>query len=160
MERPWDLTDELKIKKFEKDFGFKLPTEYRDFLLTHNGGAPTDILTYEFKMGSRQSSSTIQVFYGLGGTEWGDLAEAIDTFHVHRRRMPDYLFPFACDGLGNQLCINLDGPRYGEILHWEMEEEVEFDQSKKRWVKDPLSNCYKISDSFTNFIRNMKVEEV
>ena len=52
------------LVKYEFDFGFQFPTEYKQFLRTSNGGVP-DIKTFDLE-GKVREGLAIDFFLGIG----------------------------------------------------------------------------------------------
>lgn len=156
IERPWNLVGDLKVKGLEKAFGMNFPKDYVDFLVQQNGGALKPEHSYTMSFNGRPMLGGIRILYGIEAESWGDIYDAIETFHLHERRMPEFLLPIGSDSGDNQICIILDKKRFGEIVHWEMESEVGYDKENKKWLKGPLDNCHFIAKSFSEFLAMLK----
>lgn len=104
------------LDAFEQQVGVRFPAEYRAFLLAHNGGR------VEPRTFAEDSSGLIQYFLSIGPPI--DAARVWDTFkHREYPRMPPEHIPIAeCDN-GDLVTMVIDGPRCGEIFHWDHEEE-------------------------------------
>ena len=57
--------NEEKLQMFENELKVKLPVDYKEFMLAHNGGMPEDDLmfTYHNSVNNKESRSLIQMFY-------------------------------------------------------------------------------------------------
>ena len=129
------------LKIFERDWEFKLPSGYREFLLKHNGGTPNlDCFTFE---NEPDNGSIIQCFFGIYPDHNYDLIETIKTYKVRENRLPKRLFPIANDCGGNLICISVMNPDRGKIYFWDHEQET-----------DPPddSNLTLIANSFEDFL--------
>ncbi|MDQ3230460.1 MAG: SMI1/KNR4 family protein [Pseudobdellovibrionaceae bacterium] len=156
LERPWGLVGDLKVKKLEKSFGFSFPKDYSEFLAKQNGGGLVPEHYCFMMFSGKQMRAGVHILYGIDAEFWGDINEKLETFHRHERRMPEFLLPIGCDSGGNQICVILDKNRFGEVVHWNMESEIEYDKEKKKWLKDPMSNCHFIASSFSEFLTMLK----
>jgi hypothetical protein len=119
---PLEFEDEGKplqdadIDAFEKRVGVRFPSEYRAFLLAHNGGRVKPAVLGGFPRGE------IQNFLSLGPPE--DAAMTWSYFKIPTEpRMPPEHIPIAdCRG-GDLLTMVIDGPKRGQIFYWDHEEE-------------------------------------
>jgi hypothetical protein len=136
---PGIISDYLFIV-FEKDWGFKFPASYRDFLLKHNGGRPEpDSFSFMERPGA---GSTIQYFFGFT-TNYMNLL----TMEKRRgERILKRLFPIANDCGGNLIFISVMNPDRGKIYFWDHNQET-----------DPPddSNLTLIADSFEEFLAGL-----
>src|SRR5689334_21501001 len=91
---------EARLLAFENEIASKLPKEYRDFLLTHNGGKPDPA---DFEISADMGASTVQGFWGLhDGPAHASLSAGLNTF---RQRLPGGLLAIGNDPGGNLVCI-------------------------------------------------------
>jgi hypothetical protein len=149
------------IKTLENDLNVKLPESYKNFLLQYNGGRPTPECypierTEEVYIGN---FGGIQFLYWIDGPE--DATEKTkrcynirNNYENSRRRMPENFLPIACDDGGNHICLSLYGVDAGWIWYWDHEGEKippDWNYDLPSHVPD-YSNCYKIAESFQEFI--------
>lgn len=130
------------LDDFEHQSGVKLPPEYRDFLLLHNGGAPEPDA---FPISDNPSDSHALVAWFLGQ----DVEDDVDllTFYQETRgRMPDHLIPIATDPGGNLICLSVTGETIGTVYFWEHEEEAEEGEPPTE------ENLYFVASSFSEFL--------
>jgi len=102
----------------------KLPNSYSQFLLCSNGGQPkrnhflkkniNDTFSFDF---------FLNVFYGIGGNDTS--YDLLTMFSIHCESIPDELLPIGDDGIGNIVCIGVDGKYYGKIFMWWEDAQVE-----------------------------------
>ncbi len=111
-----ELTED-DLKSFEMSLGCRLPAEYRNFLLMHNGGKP---VPFDFQLGS-EGPDSIHHVYGLNTKNHSDLRNIIDCF---KGRIPRQILPIADDPGGNQICIGISGKHRGRIYFWDHEKET------------------------------------
>ncbi|MGB4776528.1 MAG: SMI1/KNR4 family protein [Daejeonella sp.] len=132
---------ELELGDFEQENSITLPNDYREFLLTYNGG--------EFTKNVNNYPDTV-VTYVLGmhnGPLYASLYKHIDIF---KNRIPFGSFPIATDPFGNLFLMSLDPSGHGNIYFWDHEgEPVEQDGHY-------VTNCYFVAYSFSEFINNLK----
>lgn len=133
--------DNKFLKSLEKTWVFKLPKDYREFLLKYNGGKPSSNC-FSFS-DDETDGSVIQSFFGIHGMDNYDLLYEYQ--NVYKDRIPDNCFPIACDSFGNLILISVKGPDRGKIYFWDHEEEAYED------VPD-YSNLTLIADSFDEFL--------
>lgn len=131
---------ESGIADFEVKFSILLPTDYKDFLLEHNGGCPKPNT-------NRFPETDVQWIYGIHQYDyWANLIEHIDMF---KERIPSDTIPIANDSGGNLFLLSLRNDSKGEVWFWNHEEEAEENGHEY------LENITKVSDSFNSFIDNL-----
>jgi len=116
--------DEEELLGVERRTGVTIPPEYREFILSHNGGSPVpaDFLIYD-RDGKVVDEDTVQGFYGVKtGVTYNDIER---TYGMFLGRMPSTLLPIAEDPGGNQICICVSGEDIGKMFFWDHEKEVE-----------------------------------
>jgi hypothetical protein len=137
----------------ENVIGYKLPSDYKNFLLKYNGGVPKQwchdvqgtegtgigkavgMRCFYWIDGPENKDSRIKKIYSL---EW--------TYSLYRGRIPDNFFPISEDDGGNQICLSLYGEDRGSIWYWDHEAEH---------YPPSYSNCYKIANSFQELFEGM-----
>ena len=57
--------NEEKLQMFQNELKVKLPVDYKEFMLAHNGGMPEDDLMFNYhnSVNNKESRSLIQMFY-------------------------------------------------------------------------------------------------
>lgn len=95
---------ESRIEEFEKEYHITLPNQYREFLLTYNGG-----YTPRTKFKAGKESSDIRGFYGVG-----DVKLSFDSLEIGEWTKQGYL-PIAVDSFGNYIAIGLNIFKNGKI---------------------------------------------
>jgi cell wall assembly regulator SMI1 len=140
-----------QIIKIEKKIGCSFPVEYKNFLLTFNGGE-CEPCGYTFMENSVESEGEIRSFFAIGGIDGDyDLAENISDYVIDEQRMPSLYFPIAEDDGGNLICISCNSSDYGNIYCWDHENECD-----KEGINNYKDNMYLISLSFDEFIGKLK----
>lgn len=137
-----------EIDNFENHYAAKLPDDYRDFLLRHNGIRVNAVLDVpDFGV------SYIGTLYGIGVGESSSLETYQDIFN-DTTRIPEKFFKFFSDANGNGGLMSLHKNSYGKIFFWDHEHEPH--DPEKDWKS--YGNIYLIANNFTEFL-NMKLRE-
>jgi hypothetical protein len=129
-----------QLHRFEEKYGLRLPEDYRQFLLRHNGGDPHPKNTIDFKEGRKLTSGDVQFIYGIhDGEYWASLEWHLQCYQG--RIIQDGL-PIAGDSAGNQYVLVIRGERAGQVYFWDHEMET-----------DPpgFANMTYVASSFTQF---------
>lgn len=142
--KPNPIIKEEQLADFEAQLNARLPEDYRQFLLLHNGGQP-DKTEFTAK---KYGGSIMQRFFGFNTPYNTDNFDYI--LRTYKDRVPDDFLPIARDMLGNLLLIGIRRRYVGKVYFWWHENEAE----KKAWFK----NIYSINDSFTAFFNGLKEE--
>jgi hypothetical protein len=133
---PYGRLSSALLATFESRIGATLPNDYRDYLLTHNGGKPNPC---SFKVG--RDSSRLHHVYGLhSGPAYCRLDRK---YNMLRGRIPENTIPIADDPGGNKVCIVIHGTQKGQIYFWNHELESESTPT--------LDSLTSLSESFTQF---------
>lgn len=138
---------EVDIERFEKEIGYPLPTEYRAFLLKHNGGWPTPPNVFVTSEGDKIA---VSFFFYLeeDGDEDKYFEGLRNNYLMFTGRVPEDLLPIAsCAGL---VCIGLFGDNKGSIFYWDRENEA--DENEAPWY----DNVYWVANSFNEFINTLQ----
>lgn len=131
------------ILQAEKRWGYPIPKAYQEFLLVTNGGYPEPS---DFKIVTNDgltSRVSLDFFLGMGVDEGISLDFYIQNY---KDRLPNDLFPIACDPGGNIICINTSNDKKGQIFFWDHEEEVEEGRTPT------YDNVYFIADDLALFL--------
>lgn len=134
-------TDEESIRRLEWNLGYQLPSQYRNFLLQHDGGQPTPD-AFDFEDGS--TGSVISHFAKVNSL---DRSETIlDLVLVLRDRIPVGFLPFGEDAVGNVICLGILPENEGHTYLWDHENEADIDETPT------MTNMRLIARSFDDFI--------
>ncbi|HEY9172941.1 MAG TPA: SMI1/KNR4 family protein [Verrucomicrobiae bacterium] len=98
---------ESEISVFESRFRLALPHQYRQFLLTNNGGRPVPS-AFPILGFSANPRGNIQAFFGLGATIGTEDVALVLSQLVHD--VPAGILPVACTGCDDFLCLDLRKP--------------------------------------------------
>ena len=142
-----NLINENIVKVLETYFAFKLPKDYRKFLLETNGGNPTK--RYFLKKGTNELGE-IRYFLGIIPEYSKGLLEKKAMFDG---RIPSNTLTIGSNSGGNLILLSVKGPDYGKVYYWDHNWEAEDGQTPD------YSNLTLIADSFEEFINSLKSEE-
>ncbi len=140
---PFGSVSESRLRSAEEVVG-KLPADYREFLLTQNGGRPDQ---REFKIGDADqpySDSLINIFFGVhderykGLDGWKNDYSLEYQYRNRRREIDSDFLPVANDPFGNFVCLSLIE---GGIFFWDHEQ-----------AHAPM---VRVADSFPNFLNSL-----
>jgi hypothetical protein len=135
----------------ERELGIRLPEDYRNFMLRHNGGRP-DPGGFDITWPKGQ----------LAGDDWKTSAMGWLFFIWDKRsanllrmnqvtfagRIPRDTVAIGHDAGGNPILLALDGPYQGKVLFWCADYEVEEGKVPS------YENVGIVADSFEDFINN------
>ena len=130
------------VEQLEASIGRILPDDFKRFLIQFNGGRP-EPNAYPLLGLDKNPYCVVHIFFGIdrpfesGNLEWN--------FEVMNGRIPDNLFPIACDDGGDLLCLSLYGDDAGSVVFWDYYAEH---------FPPAYDNVYRIpgADSFSAFI--------
>lgn len=136
--------DELRVHRLELRLGYRLPEDYREFLLHYNGGQP-EPSSFRFALRTGpDASSCVSWFLSLYDGKHSNLERNIDIFEG---RIPTATLPIADDPFGNVVLLGLHGQIRGKVYFWDHECEPEEQPS---WANVDL-----VADSFEDFMRGL-----
>ncbi len=157
---PVGPTCEDEIVKFEEHIGHRLPDDYREFLLQHNGGSPEPD-AFTLVMDEREEEDIVMCFFpmrdlSLGTIEveefdelrswpvhcaWEDLTDDLE--NLYEKELDETLLPIGTDGSTNYFCLVLDGARRGSIL----------------FLENEMAETVPLASSFTAFLASLRQRE-
>lgn len=135
--------DPGQIDAFEKVLGYRLPRDYRDFLLRTNGGElPPHSISYGSGMDG--DTTSIRIFYGLNrGNDWADLLRQREG-NIAAGRCPAHMLSIASDDGGYSFEIYLRWWwRRGQI-----------------WMRDSEWRTHFVARDFRTFLELIEPDEV
>ncbi|MFP6872921.1 MAG: SMI1/KNR4 family protein [Verrucomicrobiales bacterium] len=118
-------TEEAEVEALEENIGQELPTDYRDFLLTCNGQSQESNPGF-FDMFSLMPLELVQ-------ESWNELETLRDDAGEEKICPGDWL-PFAEDGTGDLLCVELESGAISKFVNDDSNEEVA--DSFEGWLAD------------------------
>lgn len=138
------LTSE-ELEDAEKRLHVAFPSEYREFLLKHNGGRPTP-KSFEFKDTHGNDSDSLIHFFLAIYNGYDDNLEIEYRARVEEDRLLPHFVPIANDPFGNLICLSVAGEDLGKVYFWDHEIEPE---------TAGYENMSLIADSFTEFLNKL-----
>lgn len=128
------------VENLEKYIGFRLPEDYKQFLLNYNGG--TSKVRYStFKAEGLDSNIPLDVLYGVDvGKKHFDLRYINEAYSDEI--LPNSIIIGDEPGGGFFVLIDFEG-----VYYWDSPQY--FEQS------DEENNLYKVADSFEEFLRGI-----
>lgn len=134
----------LEIQNLEEVIGQKLPKSFIDYLLTHNEQEPfSDILIGEmFLSSTKQIIIDWQVWKDLLNEGGFDEYQVISDREIQSTWWDKAWIPFANDGRGNHLCLDLNPSPFGHV-----------GQVIQTWHDDSKRKL--IASSFENWLSNL-----
>lgn len=112
----------LELTEFEIELKARLPADYRNFLLTHNGGKPTPGI-FDVDIDGFKNTTAVRRFLCLGD---GDFEEYSLRKYLrkYRARLPANLLAIANELSASKICISIAGNDFGIIYFWDHNWEV------------------------------------
>lgn len=137
-----------QLSNFEKGLGGAIPDQYRNFLLTHNGGKPNPNF-YDFYEGTFKNSSAVKMFFGISASE----NEKFDVSLVLSRMeafLPENILPIGIDIGRNLICVAVSGDDKGYIYHWDADWAIVDGNAD-------YSNLHMLARSFDEFLSKLYI---
>jgi hypothetical protein len=128
---------------FEETNDIKLPEDYKQFLIEHNGGRPHPCI-------SPIAKSEVQWIYCM--VYEPNYASLFWHIEIFQKRIPSWYFPIANDSRGNLYLMSLSHENFGLIAFWDHEGETDGDADQY------FDNMKTVANSFTEFL-NQLIEE-
>lgn len=137
---------EGKLQEFEDKYQCKLPTDYRRFLLQHNGGFPSPDCVM-IKEDGRTTATDVFCFHCLGDERpWANLEWHCKAFDG---RLPKDTLPIGHDSCGNLWLLNVAPDQDGSIAFWDHGSFDTFDETDfAAWPR--------VANSFQEFIDGLR----
>ena len=134
---------EEEIFKLEDEIGFTLPNDYKEFLINFNGGVP-EVKYSTFKLNELEENIGLQVLYGL------DLEDNLNLREWYEEYEDDLLDDCLIigHGIGFGFIVLVNSPEVSGVYFWDNSFELENSSEDE--------NIYKISDTFREFIEELK----
>jgi len=140
------LTVEV-LQKFEDTIGVQLPSEYKEFLLLHNGGILEPDMGFKFKSQIKNiDESMIGLFYSLYDGEYGSL---LKEFNNYQQYVADDMLIIASDPGSGLILLGISGEKQGKVYFWmqDFEPVGEYESECKTFAL--------VADSFNEFLSSL-----
>ena len=134
------------IEQVELACEVKLPREYREFILKHNGGGPEH---HDYKL-SGEYAGDFSHFYGI--REYPASSDLRTMLEEYRELIPSGYFPIGESYGGDVLCVCLEQSELGSIYMWD-HETANYDGEP--W----LENMSKLAPDLNDFLAMLYTEE-
>ncbi|SRR5713101_8066466 len=154
-----------EIATLEALMGGALPDDYKAFVSKFGCSyfGESAIVVRPATLPPREVTSTgllgFGAFFGGGQKEYALLVD----YELDRGRMPETVFPFACDHTGSQFCLGVIGNDQGRVYYWWFahEQAPEDYIAQGLPVPDDLWYCNMtlVADSFTDFVNRLEKRE-
>lgn len=133
------------LQAVEARLSISFPSDYRQFLLTYNGGTP-ERDTFHFKNETGPyTDSCVGRFYAIYYGEYDNFEKQF-LFCKADVLLPDNMVAVADDPGGNMICLSVSGPDANSVYFWDHEA---IDEDDKR------ANLHLIADSFAEFLAGL-----
>ncbi|PAY01126.1 hypothetical protein CKO50_11990 [Pseudoalteromonas sp. HM-SA03] len=149
-ENSYPKTSLLEIQALSNELELQLPKEYIDFLLKFNGGQPNkNQFTKQNSDGELLFDFDINVLFGIGRND--TRFDLLTMFSIYCDSIPEELLPIGGDGIGNVICIGVDGAQKGGVFIWWKDKQVD------EGANPDYQNVDLIASSFTDFLTGFSV---
>lgn len=149
-ENSYPKTSLLEIQALSNELELQLPKEYIDFLLKFNGGQPTkNQFTKQNSDGELLFDFDINVLFGIGRND--TRFDLLTMFSIYCDSISEELLPIGGDGIGNVICIGVDGAQKGGVFIWWKDKQVD------EGANPDYQNVDLIASSFTDFLAGFSV---
>jgi len=145
LEEEFPSISQKDILKLEATIKSKIPDDYKEFLLQHNGGRPQKYY-FSFKLNSKVTKGYLDWFLGIHKKMNENIYQYIK---MYKNRIPSDLIPIGHDPGGNLICLKIKGDNVGSIYFWDHENEVEEGE------KPNYNNLSLVSKSFSEFLTKL-----
>jgi hypothetical protein len=139
----WGKNEENTVSQLEKEIGFKLPTDYRNFLLDNNGGRLDDEI---FFVEGLDQDVMMDVFYGI--THRNPALTLSYWLEEYGDELQENTLIIGTDPGGGMLTYITAGEDKG-IYYWDHSHD--FDTSTEE-----DGNTYFVADSFVDFSNKLR----
>ena len=132
------------LVKYEFDFGFQFPTEYKKFLKVSNGGIP-DLKKFDLE-GKVQEGLSIDFFLGI------NVEKEKNVFYIlkiTRGLIPKGLVPFALTEGAGVLFIGVGDESFEKIYYWERGDIEKPSQAVEG------ENLFPVASNFEEFLNSI-----
>lgn len=161
---------EEEIVAIEISLSVRLPSEYRSLLLRYGASAFKEYIDYRplvpFPLDLYPTGmGHFSLFYGSqeSASRGYGLRQRIDYF---AGRVPSTLIPIADNGMGDQICLCINGGQAGQVFLWDLQAEPPSaedddleDDGESMPDADMYSNIRLIADSFMDFLNRLEISD-
>lgn len=143
---------EADVAALEAAIGARLPEDYREILITLNGGYISSGLWYEgVNPEGRKIGGGVDLLGGLRREPHYSLWEQRADYQAEDdMRIPRDLLWVARDPFGNAICLGVLPPQVGKVYYWNHDNE--FHDEDYDGTANTAKNLCLLANSFTDFI--------
>jgi SMI1-KNR4 cell-wall len=134
------MLHESAINVFEDFIGTKLPLDYKNYLISLNGGRP-EKATFDIP---NQGNSAVNRFFSLVSKVKSETL--IFNIKIYKDRVPEEMLPIGNDPGGNLIVLSLKGRQRGGVFFWD--HDLEADDEQQPFYK----NITILSQDFSSFL--------
>jgi cell wall assembly regulator SMI1 len=132
-----------RIAEIEKKISYKLPEDYKRFLLAHNGGHPEPCV-FDCRREGEELSGIVAWFLAICDGPHENFMEHYKLFQEGEIKIPDGTVPIARDPGGSLILLGLKEPSRGKVFFWTYHGPAEEPEA-----------LYFIADSFDEFLASL-----
>jgi cell wall assembly regulator SMI1 len=153
---PGPRVTEDDVRRFEREFGHELPTDYRAFLLEVNGGhAPRSHRVFTLRRGARQDESILRGLFSLNAPDDQDDLATAQKHYNPDVKLPEGFLEIGYDGYGCPVVLPLVGQHRGEVWYFDIEDDSEdWPSDRVEWFD--RRDVWKLADSFAEFMAGLR----
>jgi SMI1 / KNR4 family (SUKH-1) len=146
---------EAAVAAFEAKLGSRLPDDYREFLLTVNGGR-TARSHRLFTIRLRKVRTDATALNSLNSLDDPDDRSDLETLWRREREwLPEEVIPVGYDGLGGTVVVVIEGPRRGQVWFLDgVDPRSEDANPRVEWFD--RRDVSKVADSFREFMHDLR----
>ncbi|MFF2094561.1 SMI1/KNR4 family protein [Paenibacillus sp. NPDC058174] len=146
---PIDIQD---IEDFENKYDILFPDDYRQFLVSKNGGK-TEQRRFKTNDATKKGvvTSSISMFFPLSIENEINLEEKLRSYNL-AQVVPSNLLPIGIDPVESLICLSIDGKDRGSVYHCDMDYFEEDNELRVEYIR-------LISKSFSEFVDNLYIPE-
>jgi hypothetical protein len=151
------VLSEKDLEMFESQMRCRLPSDYRNFMLTQNGGDPN---LKHFRVGSECFDTWLEYFtqldknYGSPSPESYYCTIAYQHY-AYRKFLPNDCIIIGCAVGQDVLLLYVRGPKYGQVAI-KIIDDLGLPWDDEDWGKDRNKAVYDVAASFTAFLSMLR----
>jgi hypothetical protein len=145
-----ESVNETDLKKFEQKFNVELPSDYKLFLLNHNGGRPDRDVMFDvpgFQL------AVVNELYGVKKGDFRQQASIDEHFEIFNDRIPLGFIPIGNNGSGDQILLATKTAGIKGVFFFDHENEP---AENEGLLWNNYGNIFKVSNSFSAFMEQLQ----
>ena len=139
------------VADFEASLGCKLPEDYREFLVSCNGGHVGGALWFKGPTPDGQTADA--GVHHVGGFRKENYLSMNWRRECYEGRIPNALLWIMDDPFGNAICLGIFGDSRGKVYFWDHENEPEDDWDGSI---ETAGNIQLLANGFVEFVAGLK----